>query len=161
MFIELQKITSSKKETLKNLFEFYTYEFSEYMDLHVDDHGRYGYPPFDNYFTDPCFDSFFIIIEGKLAGFAIVKQDDLDTYSINQFFIMKKFRKSGAGRIVAVELFDRYRGEWKVAQIMKNIPAQHFWRKVISSYTNGNYTETIRQDQEWRGPVQEFSNARK
>lgn len=138
------------------LFELYTYDFSEFMDIHVDDQGRYGYPNFDAYFSDPCYYSYFLLVEDKLAGFAIVKYDGPEQYSMNQFFVMKKFRGSGAGRLAACELFNRFKGKWKVAQITRNTPAQLFWRKVISACTNGDYSETVRNDQEWRGPIQEF-----
>lgn len=72
-----------------------------------------------------------------------------------EFFVMKKYRKKGVGQYVAVEIFNKFRGFWKVAQIESNLPAQIFWRKIIERYTNNNYQE-IRED-DWEGPIQTFS----
>ena len=36
----------------------------------------------------------------------------------------------------------------------KNLPAQKFWKKEISEYTNGNFKEIKQQD--WDGPIQVF-----
>lgn len=81
--------------------------------------------------------------------------DSTINYSVAEFFVMKKYRKRGVGQYVAVEIFNKYSGFWKVAQIESNIPAQIFWRKTIEKYTNNNYQE-IRED-DWEGPIQTFS----
>jgi predicted acetyltransferase len=64
---------------------------------------------------------------------------------------MKKYRQRGVGRKIAFQLFDRFHGVWKIAQ---NTPAQAFWRKIISEYTNGNYEEI--REPGWNGPIQIF-----
>jgi predicted acetyltransferase len=159
VIIELIPINIGHKETLRNLFELYTYDFSEYMNVDVDDHGRYIYDYIDRYFHQPNYHSFFVSVSGKLAGFVIVKAESQNHYSIDQFFIMKKYRKAGIGKKVAFTVFDRFPGEWRVAQLAKNRPAQAFWRKVISEYTNGNFQETFLHDSTWHGPVQVFVNS--
>jgi predicted acetyltransferase len=68
-----------------------------------------------------------------------------------EFFVMKKYRQRGVGRKIAYQLFDRFHGVWKIAQIEENMPAQAFWRKVISEYTNGNYEEI--RELGWNGPI--------
>ncbi|MGD8189934.1 GNAT family N-acetyltransferase [Brevibacillus ginsengisoli] len=158
MMIELQHMNRSHKDTLRNLFELYTYDFSEYMNAEVDDHGRYSVNYSDQYLMDESYSTFLVLIDGRTAGFAVVKADHHETFSISQFFIMRKYRRTGAGKLVATKLFDQYRGNWRVAQIAKNLPAQAFWRKVIAEYTKSNYTERYQQDRIWSGPVQEFNN---
>ena len=69
---------------------------------------------------------------------------------------MKKYRKQGIGKTVAQKVFDMLPGYWRVAQIEQNIPAQNFWRKVISAYTKGDYHEIYQNDEHWVGPVQMF-----
>jgi predicted acetyltransferase len=39
-----------------------------------------------------------------------------------------------------------------------NKPAQAFWRKVITAYTEGQFEETVRASAEWTGPVFSFDN---
>jgi predicted acetyltransferase len=76
-------------------------------------------------------------------------------YSMAEFFVMKKYRHSKVGQYVSTELFNQFKGIWKVGQIESNKPAQIFWRKTIERYTQNNYQE-IRED-DWEGPVQTFS----
>jgi predicted acetyltransferase len=54
---------------------------------------------------------------------------------MEEFFVMKKYRKSGVGKQTAFYLFDLFPGKWEVAQIKANIPARKFRMKVISDYT--------------------------
>ena len=68
---------------------------------------------------------------------------------------MKKYRKEGIGKQAAFYLFDLFPGTWEVAELETNLPAQIFWRKVISEYTDNNYLE-IRKDN-WHGPIQHFT----
>jgi predicted acetyltransferase len=99
-------------------------------------------------------------INEKYAGFALVRKiihEDKDNkfhYSMAEFFILKKYRKSGVGKQTAFHLFDLFPGTWEVAEIKENIPAQKFWRKIISEYTNDNYKEIQKDD--WEGPIQSF-----
>jgi len=66
---------------------------------------------------------------------------------------MKKFEGKGVGKVVAKEVFNRFRGKWMITQVEKNYRAQAFWRSLVSEYTDGKYHE--RYD-ERRRSIQEF-----
>lgn len=159
--ISLQKVEYEQKSTLRNLLELYKYDFSEFdPEDDINPNGLYEYKYLDHYWTEEGRFPFFIKVDEKLAGFALVR--DIGTNDLNQtvywmaeFFVMKKYRKSKVGQTIAHELFNSFSGIWKVAQIETNTPAQAFWRKTIERYTNGNFTE-IRED-DWDGPIQIFS----
>jgi predicted acetyltransferase len=161
--ITIQRVEYEQKSILRNLLELYKYDFSEFdPDDDLNLNGLYEYKYLDHYWTEDDRYPFFIIIDDKLAGFALVRfigENDIDQtkYSMAEFFVMKKYRKLRVGQTVAHKLFDQYRGIWKVGQIEANKPAQAFWRKTIERYTNGNYKE-IREDN-WEGPIQTFSSA--
>jgi predicted acetyltransferase len=72
---------------------------------------------------------------------------------------MRKHRRSGVGRTLATEMFDRFRGPWQVHQIERNTPAQAFWRRIIGDYTNGAFTERMLHDEKRGGPVQLFDSS--
>jgi predicted acetyltransferase len=104
--------------------------------------------------------SFFIRVDGKLAGFALLSviassKQNQTIISMAEFFVMKKYRKLGVGEQAAAKLFNKFSGNWKVAQMEINIPAQSFWKKTIERYTNNNY-KVIRED-DWEGPILTFS----
>lgn len=101
--------------------------------------------------------SFLVRVAGKLAGFALVKEnveEDGTTYTfMAEFFIMKKYRGQGIGQAVAYTLFDQFPGAWEVSEIPENLPAQAFWRKIIGRYTGGQFEEETLED---GGVVQRF-----
>lgn len=63
-----------------------------------------------------------------------------------EFFVMKKYRKMGVGRIAAINLFGKYKEKWEVSVIKENKDAQIFWKKVICKYSNNNYIENKNED---------------
>ncbi|WP_108670287.1 GNAT family N-acetyltransferase [Peribacillus acanthi] len=154
----LEKVTVDKKETLGNLLEFYVYEFSKIIDIHLDENGRYGFERLDSYFTDPTIFPYFIKKEGKLAGFVIVSKgeevDDFD-FNIDEFFVMNRYMGTGLSKEAAIEVFNLFVGKWQVVQIEKNYRAQAFWRKVIKEYTNNTHEEYYDKN---RRSVQKFTS---
>ncbi|WP_316047604.1 GNAT family N-acetyltransferase [Planococcus glaciei] len=117
----------------------------------------------DYYWAVPGHFPFLIKVDGKLAGFALVREitsAELQTssyYKICEFFILRKYRKEGIGKQAAWYLFDLYPGTWEVAELETNLPAQKFWRNVIAAYTNHHYSEIWKTD--WPGPIQRFTTA--
>ena len=84
------------------------------------------------------------MVNGKLAGLVLVRSccehNTLpNPHCIAEFFVMKKYRQKGVGRAAAMKIFDMFHGGWEVSQWVNNLPAQNFWCKVISAYTNGKY----------------------
>ena len=72
MNIELVRVEETEKSVLRQLIELYNYDFSEYDQADVDAHGWYGYHYLDHYWTEEARHSFFIKVDGKLAGFVLV-----------------------------------------------------------------------------------------
>ncbi|WP_020060105.1 GNAT family N-acetyltransferase [Bacillus sp. 123MFChir2] len=157
--LEIEKVKLEDKTVLKNLTELYKYDFSEFDPEDVNEHGLYEYMYVDHYFTEEGRFPFFIKVNGKYAGFALIREVEENGrtyYSMSEFFVMKKYRKSGVGRHAALQLFSKFHGEWEVAEMEENVPAQAFWRKVISLYTNNEYREIRKAD--WDGPIQVFDS---
>ncbi|MED4886346.1 GNAT family N-acetyltransferase [Lysinibacillus fusiformis] len=160
MDVQIIQAPVEQKNVLRHLLELYTYDFSEFDPLDVNEQGLYGYEYFDHYWTEPERFPFLIKVNGNYAGFALVRKitQDGENYEpyveMAEFFVMKKYRKDGVGRQVAFYLFDSFPGKWRIAEREVNVPAQKFWRKIISEYTKGNYKEIQKAD--WEGPIQMF-----
>ncbi|QNK55135.1 GNAT family N-acetyltransferase [Paenibacillus sp. PAMC21692] len=159
--ITIQRVEYDQKSSLRNLLELYKYDFSDFEPDDVNENGLYEYRYLDHYWTEEGRHPFFIRVDGKLAGLALIREigtkDNQKIFSMAEFFVMKKYRKRGVGQSVSNELFNTFRGKWKIAQVEENTPAQIFWRKTIDRYTNNNYKE-IREDG-WEGPIQTFLTA--
>jgi predicted acetyltransferase len=105
-----------------------------------------GYP-LERYFEQPGFWAYVGRVGGELAGFVLVSDRVRHCTGpgrlVDEFFVLRCYRRRGVGRALAYQTFDTYRGYWEVAEVSTNTPAQAFWRQVIDGYTQGRYREII------------------
>ncbi|WP_456844326.1 GNAT family N-acetyltransferase [Cellulomonas sp. P5_C6] len=129
MSIDVSEVQESERGVVRRLMEFYAYDWSELDGRDVDAHGEFGYPWLDHYWTDEDRHAFLIRVEGKLAGFALVR---LETRTeMAEFFILRRYRRGGVGTASAATLFHRFPGPWEVTQRLTNPAATAFWRTAI------------------------------
>lgn len=142
---------------LDRLLQLYQYDFSEIEGGAIGDDGRYHYADTGGLWEGDRYHPFLVRVDDELAGFAVVQREEKNTWRMDQFFVLRKHRRRGIGRTVALELFRRFPGRWVVAETPNNIAAQAFWRTVISEVTGDSYTDTERPEGNWESrPVQEF-----
>lgn len=146
MEVIIQAVDYQQKHILWNLVELYCYDFSEYLDTDVNDSGRFGYRYLDHYWTETGRHPFLILSQDKMIGFVLVNQhlqlsENVGGHCLAEFFILKKYRRQGLGKLAATAVFKQFPGKWEVSVILKNIPAVRFWRHTIAEYTNGSYQE--------------------
>lgn len=162
MIIEVIPVEKSQKSVLRQLMELYNYDFSEYTNEDVDEHGLYGYSYLDHFWTEETRHPFFIKVGGCFAGFALVgtfcKYTNNKAHSIAEFFVMRKYRKMDIGKFAAKYVFDLFKGEWEVRVLHANKPALIFWHKVISEYTNGCFIFHSESLPDWDGIGYTFNN---
>jgi predicted acetyltransferase len=164
MIVQIKEASIEQKPVLERLYQLYLYDFSEFEGSDVNQDGLFEYKYLGLYWTEPGRFPFLIYIEDNIAGFVLVKshtclQKKRESKEIGEFFVMRKYRRQGIGKMVAFYIFDKFSGKWEVRQMNTNIAAQRFWRSVIGEYTEGNFTETILNNELWHGPVQTFDNS--
>ena len=64
-------------------------------------------------------------------------------HEMAEFFIRTPHRRRGVGAEAAGLIFRRFGGDWRVSEAQRNTPAVVFWRRVISGFTGGVYTERL------------------
>ena len=144
MCIEIRPIQAHERDTLHNLWEKYDYEFSQYDKSDVNDAGLYGCKDLDYYWTKERKWMYFVIVDGKLAGFVMltdipeIEGTEVD-WTIGEFFIMYKYRRLGVGKQVFLMILNQHKGRIYLRRHPKNIASVHFWDNVISEYTKGRY----------------------
>lgn len=144
MKLQLSEIQIDEREILSNLLEKYAYEFSRYDNRDVNKLGLYGYKYLDYYWTEKNRWAYFILVDENLAGFVMVidlpEVEDRGTdYQVAEFFVLHKYRRQGVGREALFQIFGRHKGRWQLKLHPKNTASVHFWNKVITEYTKGQY----------------------
>ena len=132
-------------DVLANLFPLYIHELSAFTDFDVDDDGLFRAPPsFAAYWQEAERHPFLLRAQAKIAGFALIRQMESEplTFDMGEFFVLRRYRRFGVGRTAACALFDRFPGFWEVRELVDNLPAQGFWRRIIADYTGGDFVET-------------------
>jgi predicted acetyltransferase len=163
MHIEVITATSADKLIVERLLQLYEHDNSEFFGADVDPDGIYHVVDADTLWQ-PDWNVFLVKVDGHLAGFAFVSRHpsylgDGETYLMDEFFVMRKYRRRGVGEYVARTLFDCFPGRWEVSEWPTNIGSHAFWRRVISRYTDGHFHEVDLDTPRIRGLVQSFSSA--
>lgn len=63
-------------------------------------------------------------------------QKAVSGHSIGEFMILPKYRRHGIGKAVAVQCFEKHKGDWEVEPIEGSERAYLFWKNVIDGYTD-------------------------
>jgi predicted acetyltransferase len=64
-------------------------------------------------------------------------------YRMAEFFITRATRRLGIGATAVRLIFSRFAGRWEITEYLRNATAVSFWRRVVASYTAGNYLERV------------------
>ena len=155
MHVTLHEATADDLMVARNLSSYYIYDMSEYMGWPCTADGRFaGCDDLETYWLEQGKHAFMLRAGDEPAGFVLIlannPEPDVD-FSITDFFVLRKFRGRGVGRRIAHELFNHFRGRWKIEQFAQNKPAVAFWTNTIDRYTGGRFEQRDGQSQ-W-GPV--------
>ena len=136
---------------LANLLQLYIYDLSEaFPNVELGADGRYGYEKLPLYWSEPERRFPFLIrLEGRVVGFVLVTRgssatDDPEVFDVAEFFVLRRYRRSGVGRGAAFLLWDRLPGHWIVRVSEGNPGGLRFWTGVIDEYTRGTATQLER-----------------
>ena len=146
--VELEEAHEAEVPVLDRLLQLYLYDFSEIEGLPVDAAGRYSQVSPMSTWMKPGHRAFLVRVDRELAGVVLVKPATDDAPGapsriLDEFFIMRKFRRRRIGRAVARRVFDLLPGRWCLNQTPHNYPAQAFWRSVLAEYTNGRFDDVV------------------
>lgn len=136
---------------MSNLLELYIHDMSAaFPNMEIDARGRFGYPKLPLYWSEPDRRFAFIVkLDARIAGFVLATRgshlanapEDLD---VDEFFVLRQYRRRDIGRQAATLLWNRIPGKWTVRVSEGNSGGTAFWRKVVSDFTQGAATELQR-----------------
>jgi predicted acetyltransferase len=140
----ISKIGPESDVLLRNLCEHYMHDMAEWFEIDTGADGRYAYDT-SRLWESGC-ESYLAKVGDAIAGFAIVGSavewtGDIGAHDVHEFFVIRRFRRSGVGQRMAALVWNEYPGEWLVRVLEVNAPAVLFWRTAIARYSHGSYEE--------------------
>jgi predicted acetyltransferase len=165
MTVTVTRAAPTEEPILQNLLQLYTHDFSEFWagtpkgDLQPN--GRFADYPLSEYWTNPHWWALLIWSDGVLAGFTLVNNlthsGEPADHNMAEFFILRKHRGRGFGRLAAEIVFSMRPGSWEVAVARKNVQALSFWRRTIGGTIKSNCAHELDMSNEhWNGPILRF-----
>ncbi|HKQ79136.1 MAG TPA: GNAT family N-acetyltransferase [Blastocatellia bacterium] len=150
--IEVIAAAPQQEPVLANLLELYAHDFSEFHNLELGADGRFGYKYLPLYWEEPDRHPYLVKLDGKLAGFVLVKRGsevsgNEGVWDVAEFFIVRGYRRRGLGMKVAHEVWRRYPGRWEVRVMRANHSAKEFWERAITSFT-GEMIPSVRVEKD-------------
>ena len=145
---------------IQRMLELYQHDLSDIWDQDLDSHGEFGYS-LDRYWNTEGCHPFVVTADGKYAAFALVDRSvrlGTEGHWMDQFFVLKKYRRQGVGQLLAKSVFAALPGRWEVGQMPQNLAAQAFWREVIGEYTGDRFKEHEVRAGRWQGVIQVFES---
>ncbi len=166
--ITITPAAAAQKPVLWRLLQLYLHDFSEFSgadDGHglIREDGTFTYDHFDDFWTGDAKRRAFLFHCGDApAGFALVNDwpasgEPVDR-AVAEFFIARKYRRTGLGRRVALSLVHMYPGTWEVAVAGYNTPAIAFWNSILTPNTVGELRCFEGDGKRWWGPIFRFSS---
>ena len=159
MLVELRKARPEDFPAVQQMLELYQYELSDIWPQETDAEGKYGYD-LERHKQGERFHAHVALEGTQYVGFALVAPAIVTRTEgswMEQFFILKRYRRCGAGRDLALHVLCSHPGLWEVGQMPANLAAQAFWRRVIAVATQGAFVELQVTEGWWQGIVQQFN----
>lgn len=129
-------------ERLSNLWQLFRYDLSEFRDSWPDADGRFKEHEMRS-FLDRDPDRIGYLVGGPevTAGFALVSGVDEEPRHMDAFFVVRRARRLGVGRRLALDVLGRHPGEWRIGFQEENPTAARFWRRIATEVAGDRWHE--------------------
>ncbi|MCZ6855185.1 MAG: GNAT family N-acetyltransferase [Gammaproteobacteria bacterium] len=145
--LKILRVDQSHDAILRNLLALYLHDMAEWFEFDSGEDGTYSYAT-EKFWSDR-YDVYFAYAGTIPIGFGLVGPadpyiDDPGGKDFEEFFVVRRHRRSGIGRGLAAHIWDAHPGGWLIRVYQGNLPALPFWRGAIADYTDGEFGKEIR-----------------
>ncbi|ELQ07100.1 hypothetical protein A986_24556 [Pseudomonas fluorescens BRIP34879] len=134
--VELIQTGPEDAELIRNLYQYYAYESSDWEQEDVEADGRFYIHDehLSRYWQDPQWSAnLLLLVDGCIAGFMLIEGSELgmDALELADLFILKRYRRRGIGRAIATQVLCSGEANWLVRFYDQDEVSQAFWRTVL------------------------------
>jgi predicted acetyltransferase len=136
--VELIQTGPEASELIRNLYQYYAYESSDWEQEDVEADGRFYIHDehLTRYWHDPQWSANLLLVDGFIAGFLLIEGSELpgiDALELADLFILKRYRRKGIGRAIASQVLCSGEANWLVRFYDQDEVSQAFWRTVLDN----------------------------
>ena len=131
---ELKIVEENDKEVLRNLLEYYLYDFNYYYEDDLNENGRFEFIGVEPYINNNFYKAFFILVDNHYAGF-VLTYTGKEKSVVEEFWIMPKYRKGMFAFEVLTKVLSGMNGKIEFVILNKN----ERWLKVVDYWIRKNY----------------------
>jgi predicted acetyltransferase len=145
MTVTLQPVHKQDEKILYNLYSLYLHDLSKYTDnLDIKPDGSFEIDVFASIWETDGLSPYFLYHEDTLIGFFLLLERPFlkkkNDYSINDIFILNKYRGKGFAIEALKEVFQKHKGKYFIIELASNEPAVQFW-KIVYKKLNIQFEE--------------------
>ncbi|BAN48410.1 GNAT family N-acetyltransferase [Metapseudomonas resinovorans] len=134
--VELVQTGPEQADLIRNLYQYYAYESSDWEDEDVEVDGRFYIHEehLARYWQEPQWSAHLVLVDGFIAGFLLIERSELagfDALELSDLFILKKYRRHGIGKTLVTQVLLGGDHDWLVRFYREDEVALAFWRSVL------------------------------
>lgn len=146
MTMKLKPASSADRNAIDNLMQLYIHDLSEFTETELSADGRFEYPYLEFYWQEADRHPFLIQDDENPVGFCLVREmsdpaNDHRYMDLAEFFVLRSYRGKGIGSEAARLCWTRFKGNWEVRVLQKNVKAYTFWKARIERVDRGYQEE--------------------
>lgn len=139
---KIQIVSLSKKEEMREIFFEYLREISKFdKTITFDKSGLPIYKWFDFYWSDKDRYPFYLIVDGCVAGIALIRELGQGQFEVAEYYICPEYRKDENAIWFINQITSLFDGEFVLSTDLINIRAMKFWNKVATFFKNSSSKE--------------------
>ncbi len=135
MVVDVDTARPGDRGIISSLLDGYLHELAAHREVAVGATDSCSYRHLDAYFSEPGRHAFLIRCDGKVVGFALIR-DPASTgrvWQVAEFYVTRGSRRTGVGRMAIVNIWRRFPGDWELQVLARNTTALRFWASCIEA----------------------------
>lgn len=162
MDFSIDRAGREEEPVIGRLLQLYLHDFSAFASPgqpygDVEANGLFDYPALERYWMASDREPLLFRAAGRLAGFALINaaapSGEAVDHAMAEFFILRKYRRSGLGARAARTILRARPGVWEIGVAAYNAPAIAFWRAALDGLEGWAVRERAGDGARWRGPI--------
>jgi predicted acetyltransferase len=138
MKIDVIPVGIDQRQVVRNLFQFYLYDSSDWESEDIGTDGLFYVhdPYFNQYWDTEGWSASLVKVDDAMAGFLLIERSDIpgiDAPEFADFFVLKRFRRQGVGRRVVESVIADSASAWVVNVFEEDENSNAFWHSLFRS----------------------------